>query len=120
MNPAGLLRRAVDAETAHQIEQGGGAVTDQADEALPGFAAETGDEVGGIGAGQGRDDLPVVASRSAPAEFGRLQHHRVLAGLRRVQGGRQAGEAAADHQHIGLHVALQHRQVRRRRGGGLP
>ena len=47
------------------------------------------------------DDLAAVAAGGARANVGGFQHHHLPAGLRQVQGGRQAGVAGADDGGLG-------------------
>ena len=52
-------------------------------------------------------DQPRIAPRAAMPDPLRLQHDGVLAGLGRVQRGREPGEAAADHRELGARLAVE-------------
>ena len=56
---------------------------------------------------ESRDDLPAVASGSAPAGFCRVEHHHVRAALGQVERRRQARVAGADHRDVGAAISLE-------------
>ena len=56
---------------------------------------------------ESRDDLPAIASGSAPAGLCRVEHHHVRAALGQVEGRRQARVAGADHRDVGAAISLE-------------
>ena len=103
-----------------------GAVADQRDEvprpsrAPPSSCGDGGDDGVRVHAREVRDDLAVVAAGGAVADLGGFQHGAGDAGLGQVQRGGQAGEAGADHRHVGCAPAGQRHGRRRRRRGRRP
>ena len=73
----------------------------------------SGDNVFGIRPRERRDDLTIIAARRTPARLHRFDHGDVHAGFTQVQGGRKAGEPAADHDNVGVRLACKFRRSAR-------
>ena len=101
LNPAGLFTLGVDVVAPRHVEQIRSAVAQHADKTFSGLAV-FGDNILRIGPRQRRDHLPVVAPRGAPARLRRLDDRDIDTRFAQMQRGREAGKAAADHDHVRL------------------
>jgi hypothetical protein len=85
LDPSRLLGFGLNALFANQVEEDGGAVAHQRDEAFACLSVP-GDDVVRVGAREGGDHLAVVAARRAPARFHGFEHRDRDAGAPQVQG----------------------------------
>ena len=119
LNPAGLLSFGINAVAAREIEQESRRIPQERDKAFAGGAVLRDDRVG-IGARQRRDHLAVVAPGGAETGLGRLEDDAANAGLGKMQGGGEPGEARPDHDRIATLVASEGGKLRPGRGHRMP
>ena len=110
LNPAGLFLLGLNLIAPREIEQDGGAVTHQTDKTFT-RCPMPGNDVLRVMPRQCRDHLSIVAAGCAPARLHGFDDGDVHACLAQMQRGRQAGEAATDHDDIGLGSADQPREI---------
>ena len=113
LNPTGLFPLGVDVVAPCHVEQIGSAVAQHADKTFSRLAVLR-NNVLRIGPRQRRDDLAVVAPRSAPARLRGLDDRDIDACFAQMQRGRKTGETATDHDHVRLLRAGQFGQFRPR------